>query len=170
LFDAVYTLEYDGHTDFLVNWIKAQLDKPSPATRARAITVAGFLDASEKAIALWEGVLAAPPAAGWLRDVHHAASIWFESARRSRHWNLAMCQAEGEEAALRAFQLRNLEVDARSGLFFHKESYRIPEKSWRAQWLDFFSKAAAKLHASKGKGLKDSYLHSERTHMILNHY
>lgn len=159
LFDMVRALERGGHQDFLIAWIERGLAAVLPATRARAITVAGFLDASDAAVELWDGQLAARPTAGWLADVYDVAAKWFSCARAARHWYLVMRQAATEAEALRAFWLLNRVADTRMWLFSRQEPYKVPHDSFRAQWLDFFRDGVKAAREAPGKEIAQSYFH-----------
>ncbi|WBO24323.1 hypothetical protein [Sphingomonas abietis] len=159
LFDMVRALERGGHLDFLIGWIERGLAAVLPATRARVITVAGFLDASDAAVALWDGPLAARPAAGWLADVYDVSAKWFSCARVARHWYLVMREATTEPEALRAFWLLNRVADTRMWLFSRQEPYKVPHDSFRAQWLDFFRDGVKAAREAPAKEIAQSYFH-----------
>lgn len=167
LFAAVRALVGEGHEAFLRDWIVEHLTQDQPEARAIAMTVAGFLDADEGALALWEGALAASPGPGWLAMVYEDARAAFESAQASRHWHRAMSEAGDEEAAVRELQLLGHVGDDRVRLFFRKPGFAVDGDSWRARWLDFLYPDFKSQRERFGKSLDRSWLRGPRPSDIL---
>jgi hypothetical protein len=72
--------------DWALARIAKDLDGPWAGQIAQGLWMAGFLERSDEADALWSGQLAAPPSAGWLADVHEQASSHYHRNAWARHW------------------------------------------------------------------------------------
>jgi len=168
LFNAVRQLEASRHLDFLLGYIEAGLSASRAIDQARAVTVAGFLDGSERAVQLWSGRLSATPGSGWLEAVHRKAKTWFDRVLMARHWQRHIAAAPDEAEALRGWWLIARVVDDRYSQYFDKGECRVDRLSWRAQWLDFFHEAAKSLRKDALRPLKESWLHGKRHHDLIN--
>jgi hypothetical protein len=71
-------------------WVMRCIDSDLTATSAgriaRGLILAGLLDATAEADALWESRLAFPPAGGWLSRVHGLARRLYRRNRWAHHW------------------------------------------------------------------------------------
>jgi len=168
LFTAVRELERHEHRDFLLTWISTGLAGHRALVRARALTAAGFLDATDDAVALWGDIEAAPMPLGWLGEVRSNARSWFDRVRAARYWYQAMCEAVHEDKAYRAFWLFNRTSDPRYSLYFQKEPFRVSPTSWRAQWLDFFREVMKAARNEAAKNLKNTFASDKRVNDIIN--
>ena len=168
LFTAVRGLEKHGHGEFLLEWIRKGLSGDRAIVQACALTVAGFLDATDGALALWRDIGVAPAPAGWVGEVRAAAETWFGRVRTARHWYLLMSRAADEKEAYRAFWLFSRSSDERYPLFYKLEPNRVSPTSWRAQWLDLFGNAMKAVRAEAAKDLKNLYLSDRRVDQIIH--
>jgi hypothetical protein len=66
---AASTITFDRQT-WMINRIRHDMTGKSAGQIARGLTLAGLLDQSEQADALWHDELAQAPGLGWLSDVH----------------------------------------------------------------------------------------------------
>jgi len=78
-------LEHDGE-QWLINQIHRDLQDASAGIIARGLTLAGMLETSTNADALWAHELDQPPAAGWLSRVHAEARLHYKRRRWAYHW------------------------------------------------------------------------------------
>lgn len=168
LFVAVISLERAGHGAFLRDWVRARLDGGRALDRARALAVAGFLDGTDEAIALWAEIEASPVPAGWLGDVRTTARKWFNRALAARHWYREMSSATSEFSAYRCFWLASRHFDDRYELYFRAPGLRVDRNSWRAQWLDFFGDMIKNFRSNADKDLKKSFAFDKRANDIIH--
>lgn len=170
LFAAVRELDENGHQPFLHSWIREHLRAGLPANRALALTAAGFLDADDDALALWNGTLAASPGPGWLATLYLHSHAAFQNGRSARHWYRALSEAPDEEEAVRALRLLDLVADDRVQLFFRKPGLKVKPDSWRARWLDFLRPYSAPRRERFGKSMEKTWMRSARPSDILKGY
>ncbi|QXT35816.1 putative lipase [Sphingomonas sanguinis] len=168
LFTAVRGLERHGHREFLLNWIAASLTGGRALMRARGLTAAGFLVASDDAISFWEGLDADAAPSGWLGEVRSSARSWFSRVQAASHWYRNLRSAASEEEAYRAFWLFNRTSDLRYSLYFQEKPYRVSPASWRAQWLDFFGNAMKTARNDASVTLKHTHVSGATVGNIIN--
>lgn len=168
LFNAARELQASGHRAFLLRWIEDRLGGDPPTGWAKAITVAGFLDADDAAVALWHGPLATEPGPGWLSSVWAAASASFEKARLSRYWYGQLSVANHEKEAFRAASVLDLVGDDRVWLFFKDPGLRVDPRSWRAEWLDILKSNFEARRARFAKSLERTWLREQPPSDILH--
>ncbi len=75
-----------GRHDWLLRCIQRDVNGSSAAQIARGLTLAGLLDRTPAADALWEGRLAAPLAPGWLGEVYKWARGLYSKNIWAHHW------------------------------------------------------------------------------------
>lgn len=98
---------------WLNSHISSGLTSNSAAFIARGMVLASFLPDSDEAGRLWTGVLAAPPGAGWLAQVHATSSKRFDRQRTARTWFNAFAAARDSETVYAALRLFVAVVDSR---------------------------------------------------------
>jgi hypothetical protein len=122
-----------GHEDWLVSLIEENLGAPDAAGIARALTLAGFLDATAKAEELWSGKIDPLSLSGWLDDVRRAARSSYKDNKDSCFWFERFFTAKDPAVAFAAMRLFRECKDRRAGLWGqrivneHKDA--VP-KSW----------------------------------------
>src|SRR3546814_10092174 len=104
LYDFAISVQRSGETVWLIDLIERDLAAPAAWTIARAMVLAGFLAPGEASEALWQGKLAAAPAAGWLAKVWKAAHAHFEKGRRHRYLRERYLGAPTDVEAFEAFE------------------------------------------------------------------
>lgn len=107
------TAQEHGREDWLLRRIREDLRADAAGLIARGIVLAGFLDDTEQARALWSGELADPPAAGWLARVHDIALLRFRKNQESRHWQRMFNDDPDDARAFSAHELVVASVDLR---------------------------------------------------------
>jgi hypothetical protein len=102
-------------TEWAAAFIRRLLAKPEcPGDIARAIILAGLLDASDAATQLWENELREPPLAGWIGAVYEEATQRVATAKRSAEWtSLVLSHCTDDEFFCRWRLLRS-SLDRRS--------------------------------------------------------
>jgi hypothetical protein len=86
LAEAVLWALRNEQEDWLLNLIREDLKEPSAGRIARGITLAGLLDSTDKAEALWNQTVNQLALEGWLQDVRMAAYSTYQRNIRARHW------------------------------------------------------------------------------------
>lgn len=129
LFAFACGLQQHGQTDWLIEQIKRDLAGPMSGSIARALTLAGFLAPSDAAELLWQTTLAAPPATGWLAEVHATSKRRYQRFTWARHWNLCFQASNDVDRTYAAHLLLTRCVDAR----FHMDGHR-PSPATLATW------------------------------------
>jgi len=136
LFDIVDRAYDGGNEAWLYRTIDRDLNDVSSGIVARAITLAGFLNADTSAKCLWERI-AAMSMTGWLADVQSISYARFLRHQWSIHWHDHYITADAEEA-FAAHELLVATIDAR----MRRERWPLRKAvfdswSWRKQlhWL-----------------------------------
>jgi hypothetical protein len=153
---AVVDRAYCGNNEaWLYRAIERDLEDVSSGIVARAITLAGFLNADALANSLWERITATS-ATGWLADVQSVSYARFLRHQWSMHWRDRYIAALDEEA-FAAHELLVATIDAR----MYRER-RPPTRelfdswSWRKQLHWLASADARKAAVEKvARGRKD---------------
>lgn len=136
LFEFACGLQENGQTDWLIASIVTGMASGSPGIVARALTLAGFLLPDEHAVRLWEGVLALPPAGGWLTDVHAAARERYARFAWARHWNGRLQGTAELDVAHAAHRLLVECIDDRFFIGAHRPSAEtLAGWPWRKAFL-----------------------------------
>lgn len=82
---AEAAIEHDRHA-WVMRCIAGDLTATNAGRIGRGLTLAGLLDATAEADALWRSQLAFPPAGGWLSQVHERARCLYRRNRWAHHW------------------------------------------------------------------------------------
>lgn len=119
----------------LLAQIGRDLAGPSAGLIARGLTLAGFLDQTPEAEALWNGRLAAAPTTGWLASVHRRSRARYDQHCWASHWARRYREAKSDDEALAAHELMIASCDPR--IYFEGVGRPMAEEmetwSWRRQ-------------------------------------
>jgi hypothetical protein len=154
LFDFAVPIQESGQTEWLLNQIEQDLAGNTAGIIARGLVLAGFLQPGDEADELWNGRLAAPPASGWLADVHGAANNHYRRSCWARHWNRVFRNSTDDDEAFGAFELFVETLDGR----VYSGDYRPSEEElegwpWRrgAHWSLGWDRVKTAAKSSKDK-------------------
>ncbi|AWJ94442.1 hypothetical protein Sp245p_31855 (plasmid) [Azospirillum baldaniorum] len=89
-----------GRSSWLLSTIEAGFESADTAWNARALTLAGLLDESPAADALWERISADQALRGWLDDVRRNAAKGYRRNAQARHWLRQFLSASDDAEAL----------------------------------------------------------------------
>lgn len=136
LFDFAVGVQNSGQSDWLINQIGLDLGGKSAGRIARGLTLAGFLQPTERADQLWAGRLASAPASGWLVDVHRAARQRYQRYKSARHWFDILRSTDDDDEAFAAFELFVCALDGRIYTGAERPNWEELERwPWRRQVL-----------------------------------
>ena len=129
-------IEHDRQA-WMLHSIQRDLDGTSAGVVARGVTLAGFLDFTPEAEALWHERLADPPAAGWLSKVHGWASRRYRLNKWAHHWFDLFLAERDRDRAFGFYLLFSDCADRRALVWAGRQIALIfddlPE-TWRIHW------------------------------------
>jgi hypothetical protein len=127
----------NGGEGWIVRQVRDDLAATSAGQIARGLWLAGLLDTTPAAEALWANELAQPPAPGWLSQVHGRAAILYRHNRWARHWAEAFFAEPNRDRAYGYHLLFTTLVDRRAYHWapkFADDAWQGLSADWRAHW------------------------------------
>ncbi len=133
---AIWVAE-EGHQSWLIARIKSYLSEESPATIARGVTLAGFLNYSSETERLWTDLIDSLPFAGWLDRVRMWAHDNYYRNVAAHHWLNAFVAESAPDRAFGYHVLFSACADQRAlewGQSLINDMDEQLPKSWRCHW------------------------------------
>lgn len=127
LADAAYQCLKNGHEDWLIDFIHRELEESNAGRVARGLTLAGFLDDTERAQKLWSEInkLALGE---WLNEVRSTARSSYEHNIHARYWFEQFYQSANKDEAFSRLKLFHECMDQRSHLWGHSMTKQFQDK------------------------------------------
>ena len=117
LLEIVCSVHKHNRLDWLFEWIRRLETSPTPADVAKAYTLLGLCDESDRADSLWQDFLARPPLDNWLDGVLRASVSDYARNRTARKAFTSFWSNDEPAAAWHALKQVEETCDIRIGLW-----------------------------------------------------
>lgn len=134
LFDLARLACEHGHVDWLATWIEEKAAAQPVGHTARAVTILGFCDQSERFDRTWEKLDSSIPKDGWLRHIYEESKHTYRRGRWARYWYRRFLATTTLKDALASRMLLQSAMDGRATLWLDRQDISTLPRWKRQHW------------------------------------